>query len=56
MIADPTGGELAQYLISLYHKVIKQCLLKHSKRPSSEQVSQCMSIAFMIDCSESFVR
>ena len=46
-IADPAGGELAHYLIILYHKVIEQCLLKHSKRPSSEEISWCT-------CNDSF--
>ena len=32
-------GDLAPYLLNLYKEVIEGCLLKHSKRLSSNQVS-----------------
>jgi len=37
-IADDSGDEIAPYLLKLYHQVIEQCLLKHSKRCTSQQV------------------
>ena len=40
-ILDPASGELAPYLLSLYYKVIEQCLLKHSKRPYNDEVRLC---------------
>ena len=39
-IADTNAGsDLPPYLLCLYFKVIEQCLLKHSKRPSSSSAS-----------------
>ena len=38
-IADKEAGELAPYLLLLYQKIIENCLLKHSKRLNSAQVS-----------------
>lgn len=37
-IADETAGELPHYLLLLYQKVIEGCLVKHSRRQSSEDV------------------
>jgi len=33
------ADEIAPYLLQLYHQIIEQCLLKHSKRCTSQQVS-----------------
>ena len=38
-MADKRGGELSHYLLLIYRKVIEQSVLKHSKRPLSDQVS-----------------
>ena len=37
-MADLKAGEIAHYLLLLYKKVIEGSLVKHSKRPSSEEV------------------
>ena len=38
-MADKSAGDLAPYLLNLYRSVIDNCLLKHSKRYESKQVS-----------------
>ncbi len=41
VVKDPiqmSDNELAPYLLNIFFKIIKQCLLRHSKRPSSNQV------------------
>ena len=37
-MSDPKAGEIAPYLVLHYQKIIEHCLLKHSKRPGSNQV------------------
>ncbi len=41
-------GELAHYLLHLYQKIIEQCLMKHSKRPSSNQVTNVVHFSFTV--------
>ena len=38
-IADSSAGDLAPYLLNLYKSVIDNCLVKHSRRYESKQVS-----------------
>ena len=50
-IADPNAGSIAAYLVNIYRKVIERCLLKHSKRCTSKDVSNIYyCIAIMIVC------
>ena len=37
--ADDKGGVIAPYLVNLLFKIVNQCLLKQTKRLTSEQVS-----------------
>ena len=37
-VADARVGEMASYLVKLYRTIIEHCLLKHSRRASSEMV------------------
>lgn len=37
-MADSRADDMAHYLLLLYHKVIEGTLVKHSKRPPSEEV------------------
>ena len=43
-IVDTTAGNLEPYLLNIYFKIIKNCLLKHSKRCTSEKVSAVVFI------------
>ncbi|XP_065887583.1 uncharacterized protein [Dysidea avara] len=42
-IADDSADDIAPNLLQLYYKIIEQCLLKHSKRCSSDQVMEWWS-------------
>ena len=44
-VADKkAGGELAPYLLNIFFKTVSSTLLKHSKRPSSCEVSDYNNI------------
>ena len=49
-MADTAAGELPHYLLLLYQKVIEQCLLKHSKCPSSENMVNNWGPALVLFC------
>lgn len=38
-VADKAGGELAPYLLNMFFKTVSLTRLKHSKHPSSREVS-----------------
>ena len=42
--ADAKGGQIAPYLVNLLLKIINKCLLKQTKRPTSEQVCCCANV------------
>ena len=41
-IADAKAGDCASYLVQIYFKIVKSCVLKYSCRASSKEVSSSL--------------